>query len=306
MESYNLIKNSKNTVLINGSDSKSSLIMSIKDGAVIAKLDHGLTDIYNSVDYASHQLYFLKSGRIVLFNGATKKLEVEERWLSETESKFSSDPIKNISKGVKLHGDYVYFIGTKHNVKRFDMPSLIRIAETRRSYRSENMPTGSVVDFDVSGKDTIVSIAEYGIITVVEGSRPVKLTGRISEVDRFDCISYIDEKFLVASFNANEGTNNFRLLGPDFRDLPGHMIENIHSPIRQMTIFRRKEIPHVIACNATTYVHLMLVLGLRIVPAVSKKEIDKNTSIHSICVATDNWFLVASGPYSQLKRLSLV
>lgn len=292
--------------MINGSDSKCSLIMSIKDGSVIAKVDHGLSEIYNSIDYAGHQLYFLKDGKIMLYSGATKKLEVEERWLSQTESKFSPDPINNISKGVKLHGEYVYFIGTKNNVKRFDMPSLIRIADTRRSYRSENMPTGSVVDFDVSGKDTIVSIAEYGIITVVEGSRPVKLTGRISEVDSFDCISYIDEKFLVASYNSAEHTNNFRLLGPDFRDLPGHTIENVNSSIRQMKVFRRRDIPHVIACNATTYVHLMLVLGLRLVPAVSKKEIDKNTPIHSICVVADNWCLISGGPYSQLKKISLV
>lgn len=109
------------------------------------------------------------------------------------------------------------------------MPSLIRIADTKRSYRSESQPTGSVVDFCLTGKDRMVSIAEFGVITVVECSRSVKQTGRLSETDCFSCVAWIDDKILVASYNPGQRSNNFRLLGSDMRDLPGHIIEDTSS-----------------------------------------------------------------------------
>lgn len=139
---------------------------------------------------------------------------------------FINPAINNYSRGVQLHGNYAYFIGQKGNVQRFDVPSLIRIADTKRSYRSESQPTGTIVDFCVTAKDRIVSLAEFGIITVVEGCRSVKQTGRLSENDVYSCVAWIDDKILVASYNPGQRYNNFRLLGPDMRDLPGHIIED--------------------------------------------------------------------------------
>lgn len=128
--------------------------------------------------------------------------------------------IHNYSRSVQLHGNHVYFIGAKGNLCRLDMPTLIRTAETRRSYRAENLPTGSIVNFSVAGKDQILSLAEHGIVTVIESSRAVKQTGRIAENESFTCIAHVDDKILIACFNPSEQLNKFKLLGPDLRDLP--------------------------------------------------------------------------------------
>lgn len=76
------------------------------------------------------------------------------------------------------------------------------------------------MSFSVAGKDQILSLAEHGIVTVIECSRAVKQTGRIAEDESFTCISHVDEKILIASFNPSQQINKFKLLGPDLRDIP--------------------------------------------------------------------------------------
>ena len=45
------------------------------------------------IDYKGNQLYFLKNGKITLFKGEARLLEYEEKWLSQIESKITSDGI---------------------------------------------------------------------------------------------------------------------------------------------------------------------------------------------------------------------
>lgn len=178
------------------------------------------------IEFRGNQLYFLGNGRITLYKDSNRILDYEEKWLSQIESKITTDGresslvIHNYSRSVQLHGNYAYYIGTKGNLCRLDLPTLIRTAETRRSYRAENLQTGSIVNFSVAGKDQVLSLAEHGVITVVECSRAVKQTGRIAEGESFTCISHVDDNILIASYSPNEMLNKFRLLGPDLRDLP--------------------------------------------------------------------------------------
>ena len=82
----------------------------------------------------------------------------------------------------------------------------------------------------MAGKDQILSLAEHGIITVIECSRAVKQTGRIAEDESFMCISHVDEKILIASYNPSQRLNKFKMLGPDLRDIPPeHQIEGMSS-----------------------------------------------------------------------------
>lgn len=55
---------------------------------------------------------------------------------------------------------------------------------------------------------------------MIECARAVKQTGRIAEEESFTCISHVDDKILIASYNPAQQTNKFKLLGPDLRDLP--------------------------------------------------------------------------------------
>lgn len=103
---------------------------------------------------------------------------------------------------------------------RLDLSTLIRTAETRKSYRAEKVPTGSIITFSVSGDDQVVSLAEHGIVTVIESGRAVKQSSRIAEDESFTCVSHVDDKILIASFSPGQRLNRFKLLGPDLRDLP--------------------------------------------------------------------------------------
>ena len=42
-ESYNIIPFEKNSIIINGVDSKKSLIMDTREGRIIGRIEHGLT-----------------------------------------------------------------------------------------------------------------------------------------------------------------------------------------------------------------------------------------------------------------------
>lgn len=48
-------------------------------------------EIYNMVEFRGHQLYFQGNGRITLFKGNNRLLEYEEKWLSQVESKITTD-----------------------------------------------------------------------------------------------------------------------------------------------------------------------------------------------------------------------
>ena len=99
MESYNIVPTGKNTIFINGTE-KMSIVLDTKEGKVINRINHGLEGtnmitwgIYNMIDYKGNQLYFLKNGKITLFKGEARLLEYEEKWLSQIESKITSDGI---------------------------------------------------------------------------------------------------------------------------------------------------------------------------------------------------------------------
>lgn len=103
---------------------------------------------------------------------------------------------------------------------------MIRSAENRRSYNAEIMPSGTVVDFAVSGKDRILCLSEQGVITVVESARAVKQTGKLAEKEIFTCIKEVEDKILVTCYSKEHRSNTFRLQAPDLRDLCQHMIED--------------------------------------------------------------------------------
>lgn len=79
-----------------------------------------------------------------------------------------------------------------------------------------------------------------------------------------------------------------------------------------MKVFKRREIPHILASNTSAYIHLLLVLGYRIVPAALKITLDQSkfilsdTPITCLCIPNENWCLVAGGQYCELKRINIV
>ena len=78
-----------------------------------------------------------------------------------------------------------------------------------------------------------------------------------------------------------------------------------------LRLFRRKELPHVLAANALGSLHLLIVLGFRVVSAVVRLTIQDSTPrspdvpLHSVFVTKDHHVLVAAGALSELKRLSI-
>ena len=67
---------------------------------------------------------------------------------------------QNIGKAAFVSNECLYFIGQKGSVCRFDLNLFVKSAESRRSFRSKFLPTGTVVDFYVEGKNRVVSLSE--------------------------------------------------------------------------------------------------------------------------------------------------
>jgi len=119
----------------------------------------------------------------------------------------------------------LYFLSGKGQIIKIDMPLLVRCAENRRTYRSETMPSGTVIDFVAPEKDRLVCISTVGVVSIIESGRVVKQTARLSDKDVFTCIAEIEEKILVVCGNEANKTSTLRLLGPDLRDIYLHMQE---------------------------------------------------------------------------------
>lgn len=133
--------------------------------------------------------------------------------------------VHNYGKGVQIAGPNLYFLSGKGQIVKIDLPLLIRCAENRRTYRSETMPSGTVVDLVAPEKDRILSISAIGVVSIIESGRVVKQTARLSDKDVFTCIAEIDEKILVVCGNELNKTSTLRLLGPDLRDIYQHLQE---------------------------------------------------------------------------------
>jgi hypothetical protein len=79
--------------------------LDIRDGRILNRIDHGLSEVYNYVEYKDHQLYFQGDGTVTLFKGNTKLIEYEEKFQGTCELLNIDVGIKNYNRGVKTHGE---------------------------------------------------------------------------------------------------------------------------------------------------------------------------------------------------------
>lgn len=87
-ETFSIVQTAKNLLALNGSEGKKTLILDAKEGRIVDRVEHGIPDIYNYVEYRGHQLYFQANGKIVLYRGNERLIQTEEKW--QTESKAGS------------------------------------------------------------------------------------------------------------------------------------------------------------------------------------------------------------------------
>lgn len=69
---------SKNTVALSGVDSKQTSIVDLKTSRIVASYNHGLTDVYHLAEYKEYQLYFQGTGKIFLYKGDHRMIQLEE------------------------------------------------------------------------------------------------------------------------------------------------------------------------------------------------------------------------------------
>lgn len=222
----------KHTVALSGSDSKQTAVVDVRTSRVVNNYQHGLSDVYNFAEHKEHQLYFLGNCKILLFRGDQRMIQLEESFAAVSAvgdaSRCLTLPlgVHNYGKGVQIAGPSLYFLSGKGQIVKIDLPLLIRCAENRRTYRSETMPSGTVVDFVAPEKDRFLSISAIGVVSIIESGRVIKQTARLSDKDVFTCIAEIDEKILVVCGNEQNKTSTLRLLGPDLRDIYQHLQEH--------------------------------------------------------------------------------
>jgi len=304
-ETYSLTQTGRHQIALNGPESKKTIYLDMRDGRIIKRIDHGLENVFGMAEFGGHQVYACGDGRLRLFREGKYLLEAQDKfmpWLNLPDG----IQLPNYSRCLKPVDSLLYFIGPKGNVLKLDIILLVRQSENRRSYTAESLATGSVTDFICAGKNKVIGISQFGVITVTEGSRIVKQTGRLAEEEIFTCIAEVDEKILTASYDPYKKRTSFRLLAPDLRDLSSLPVPNQHSVVRHIKVFQRRSIPHVIAVDSTTSVHLLVVMGLRLLSNCLRVEIDLNCNLHIATNLQEDYIIVAGGQYSELKRLKII
>jgi hypothetical protein len=68
----------KHSVALSGADSKQTSIVDLKTSRIINNYNHGLLNVYNFAEYKEHQLYFQGSGKVYLFKGDQRLIQLEE------------------------------------------------------------------------------------------------------------------------------------------------------------------------------------------------------------------------------------
>lgn len=179
------------------------------------------------VSYKDLQVYFEGSGQIAVIQHEQRLISPEEKFLPAV--RVGGFEIANRSRGVHLSEASLYFLGARGNVCKFDMKLIARAAEQKKTYRAENLPTGTAVDFVPWGRNRVLALSERGVITLVESYRSVKQTPQVAEEETHTAIGSLgdaDSKVLVASYCVAARRSTFRLLGEDLKELYVHPIDH--------------------------------------------------------------------------------
>ena len=221
-ETYNICPLDEHTVGISGSEQE-TLLLDKRDGKVTGSIRHNLSNIFNMVCYGQYQVYFEGGGRIYLYEHEKKLAQPSEKFTPS--QSFGSFIINNCSRGVALFQNELYFLNHKCSVSRFDLNMLIKSVQNRRTYQAEEIPSGVCASFAVAGKYKVICLSDTGVVTIVEFSRVVRQTGRLSEEEVYTIIKESDDKILAACYSERSHKSTFRLLGGDLRDLDRLTIE---------------------------------------------------------------------------------
>lgn len=243
------------------------------------------------MDYKGYQVYFQESGKISIFRDNELLVLPAETFLGSYqvyENPKQAEPGKdakdrkvkkimtNYSKGVQLVDKSLFFICGKGCLARFDMPVLIRQAEHRRGYRADILPSSYIVDFYATGRDRVHCISDNGILTLIEHYRVVKQTKPLSKTDTFSCIIEIGGRLAISSYNEESKINMLRLHnGADLKEFDSHIIHNEVSPVGCLKAFKKRDLVHLLVVNEIANLHLFMVFGMRLVPAILKYPIDQ-------------------------------